>query len=222
MAVWRQAWQGTELIRANRLVYTLGFGVLTLLLNFVFGLRPWQITIWFVLSYVAGYAMLTLVAFLYRAAFIGIQTQWNGFLAQLKGEILGSIHEALPPSSVQPYVGQSFPWFLFPETKKLFIDMLVQEPGEAYIRSCMGDARSFQFADQLKEAFTMAGWTVRHDPDPIGSQSPGLRLVADLGNMAESAKLVANALNRIDVPFVPERLSVADKEAWYLVVGRLT
>ncbi|SRR6266849_6119568 len=179
MAVWRQARQQTELVRVSRLFYTAGLGVLTLLFNGVFGLRPWQITIWFVLSYLAGYTLLTLVEFVYRAAFIGIQTQWKGFLAQLKSEILGNILEALPQPSIPPHVGQSFPWFLFPETKKLFIDMLAQEPGDVHIWSCMGDARSFQFAEQLKAAFTEAGWAVTHDPDPIGSQGPGLRREVD-------------------------------------------
>ena len=86
----------------------------------------------------------------------------------------------------------------------------------------MGDARSFQFAEQLTAAFTEAGWTVTHDLDPIYSQAPGLRLATDSSKMPESAKLVAHALSEVGVPFTPDRLSVADKEDWYLVVGRLT
>jgi hypothetical protein len=169
----------------------------------------------------AGYTLLTVGEFLWRAASIGTRVQWNGFLDRLKGEILTSIQDAIPQPPNQPHVHQLYQWYILAESAQRLTSILAQEPGSAHIRSCMGDARSFQLAEQLKGAFIAAGWTVTHDSDPIHAQSPGLRLAADLSKMPQSAKLVANALNKVGIPFTPDRLSVADKEDWYLMVGRL-
>jgi hypothetical protein len=194
-------------------------GVLTLVINWGVGLRPWQLTLWFIISLLAGYLIITLLELSTRALFITAAFRWRDLITQLEQVIVHRIQEtqsrqiALSGPSMYPYIA--------PAMTRQMIEMLSLEKGDLRIFSAMGDPRSYQFAETLRIGFSQGGWQVEHAPTAIASALVGLRLVvSNVNDMPQSASSVARALSQISVAFTVDSNASKVFKDWCLYVGR--
>lgn len=127
-----------------------------MLANYEFGLRSWQLTVWFFVSIVAAYVGFSVFELFWHAALVGMRIQWG----TIKERLISETSEALARTLADEIKPIPIPKArtLDERQKDGLIRALKVRKGHVQILSRPGDPEAFKYGLQLAAAFKDGGW----------------------------------------------------------------
>lgn len=192
----RRAYQATSFRSISKGLTAIGLSALTIVWNWIFGVRNWDTTKTFLLCVPLAYASVALLALAWNLTILGAKDLWAAFIGSLRTDLIGAVkeaaREAVPVEPKAPRL-RSTGGRTDAHTVIKIMEFLHDKPkGQVSLVSEAGDPEAYQDLLRISEAFRASGWTVTTGMANLGG--PGVFLMINNSTPEQTVALVSEAL----------------------------
>jgi hypothetical protein len=196
-SLFTRARKKTGFLSIQKTVAAIGLSALTLLWNWIFGMRNWDTTKTFLLCLPLAYGSVALVALVWNLTVLGAKDWWAGFIVGLKTDLIGAVKEATKEAvPVEPKTPRlrSTGGRTDAHTVIKIMEFLHDKPKQTLsIVAETGDPDAYSDVRRLREAFDGSGWVVSTGTSSVFG-GPGLFLFTNSQTPTSTLAEVSEAL----------------------------